>query len=175
VLLAVGCNFTPGSSPQVPDAPSADTRGLDANAAVLDAGGADAAVKTWVVIDTLSIVTYAPQLTPQSTMSAVTLAVGTTYKLRASGMFPCTTTSVPGDAEYWDFTAQNNFTSGIDFGISVDDTTPDGTKLDWGPYSSTHVYETPYEGTGKRIVAVLFDSQYNNNTGSLKLEVLELK
>jgi hypothetical protein len=175
LVVATGCSFTHGTTPPQTDATMRFDAAAapDTSSAIADAV-TDAALQ-WTVIDTLGVETYAPGLTPTPTTSNVVLLDGRTYRLRASGMFPCTTGGTPADAEYWDFTAKNDTTSGIDFGISINDVTPDGNKTHWGPYSASHVYEVTFAGTGAPITATLFDSQYDNNQGTLKLEILELR
>ena len=48
-----------------------------------------------------------------------------------------------------------------------------GTKWPrWGNATTNHVYTVSYTGHGAPLKAVLFDSQYDNNMGSLELQIL---
>jgi len=99
-------------------------------------------------------------------------AAGVTYRLRVSGTFSCTFGGAPADAEYWSATP-TDFADAIDFGLSIDDVTVDGVKTPrWGAYSAQSTYEASYVGTGQPLRAILYDSQYDNNTGNLTLEIL---
>ncbi len=163
VAILSACSFSRGAPPaaSAPDAESPDGH----TPVAADA----AATASWHVIETMTIDTT----TTVPASSQTTLASGMTYHLRASGTFGCTYANTPADAEYWDVSPPNDLASPVDFGLGIDDVTIDGTKTPhWGPYTSTHVYEVPYTGRGMPLRAVLYDSQYDNNTGTLTLEIL---
>jgi len=140
----------------------------------LDASAPDAP-QVWTVMETLEIPTFAASGSPPVVRSQSALAAGREYHLRVSGTFSCTFGGTGGDAEYWDFVALNDLASAIDFGVAIDDATIDGTKTRWGGFAASHVYEVTYVGTGATLGALLHDSQYDNNTGTLTLEILELR
>jgi len=114
--------------------------------------------------------------------STSALALGVTYKLKASGTFHL---GGPGDglgdAEYGDFS--NPPTSlidgcmdgtGIDLAIGINDGTIDSETLpDWGPYDPSHVYIVSFVGTGFPISVNYHDCFYADNSGSLTVEVFE--
>ena len=124
------------------------------------------------VIDTLIV----PGIGTQ-TPSAVTLTVGRTYRLRASGTFYIAGGTDPySDAEYWDFAAgEKDLCDDLvtDAGLSIDDNVVDGAKNPkWGPYRPDHIYEIDFVGKGAPITAMIHDVGPGNNTGSLTLEII---
>ncbi len=110
--------------------------------------------------------------------STTTLEAGVTYRMRASGTFTINIAmGLIGDAEYWDFsdppTSINDMTGTVDVGMAIDDPTWDLSRTPrWGPYSSSHVYEIEFPGTGDTIDVSYQDGNPNNNAGSLTLEIL---
>jgi hypothetical protein len=138
-------------------------------------GPSDAAIDaplTWVAIEMLTIPSDAMIIT-----SATTLAAGTMYRLRASGtLVVATGIGLGGDAEYIDFSTPMDGVPGIDQGLAIEDIVVDGTKQPkWGPYTASHVYEVPWQGTGTKIRAQYHDGNYTNNAGSLMLTILALQ
>ena len=47
-----------------------------------------------------------------------------------------------------------------------------GTKLAWGAFSPTHVYEVTFAGTGAAIAVGYQDCNFGDNSGSLALEII---
>jgi hypothetical protein len=177
LAAASGCGFTPGSlAGQTGD----DGMQTD-DAAVADAGlgVVDAAIDavppqpTWVVIESITVPVNGNQV-----LSAVTLANGVAYRLRAEGEFVIQSPAgTPGDAEWWDY---NNViqdgVAGVDVGLAVNDTVVDTNRTPkWGAYQSSHIYEVDWTGNGQKLVAMLHDGNFANNTGSLTLKVLALQ
>jgi hypothetical protein len=173
-VIVSGCSFAiepqpPGIGGEVqPDAP-----------ATMPDAAIDAppdAPPVWTIIETLTIETYDSGLTPAIAQSAQPLPAGAAYRVRLSGEFRATTGGAWGDAEYYELTGTaTDFATGVDIGVGIDDVTVDGTKTRWGAYTPTHTYEIDYTGTGARLQAVLYDSQYNNNYGTLRLDILALQ
>jgi hypothetical protein len=132
---------------------------------------------SWVVIETLTLPS-----TPATVVASTTvLAAGVGYRLRASGTYETkprqgNQPAISVDAEYRDFS--NPTDSGIvDFGIAVDDLPVDGNMNPvWGVYRASHTYEVDWMGNGMVIHAGIVDgasfSDYDNNTGSLTLQIL---
>ena len=162
------------------DAAGTDAGRLDArpiDAALPDAGSDvgqadDARTPVWTVVETLSISTT--ELGP--TLSTTSLSVGVTYRLRASGTAWVQTGAFEVDAEYYDFSQPTNATTGVDQGIAIDDGNIAMDMVpDWGPYNPSHVYEVEWLGEGRPIRIYFVDGFYPNNSGSLTLEILELR
>jgi hypothetical protein len=125
------------------------------------------------VIDSITVPVNGNQV-----LSAVTLANGVAYRLRAEGEFVIQSPAgTPGDAEWWDY---NNViqdgVAGVDVGLAVNDTVVDTNRTPkWGAYQSSHIYEVDWTGNGQKLVAMLHDGNFANNTGSLTLKVLALQ
>jgi hypothetical protein len=114
-------------------------------------------------------------------MSASTLAAGVSYKVRASGTFAVGGPGDgQGDAEYANFSnppgslqdACGAGSAGEDLGIGINDTVNDSKKFPgWGVYSATHQYTIDARGTGARIQLNYHDCVYQDNNGSLTVEI----
>ena len=129
------------------------------------------ATPMWTVVETFSIDT-ASATGRQSTM---VLANGVTYRLRVSGT-ATVIDGIAGDGEYYDFGSPKDLACCEDVGIGIDDPTVDTNTIpNWGPYNAQHVYEIDFAGKGATIRAVYQDTVYGNNSGSLQLEILELR
>jgi len=189
VLVAfalAGCGFTAkpgaggGTADGAPDAPSttADAPMIDAAVdAPVDAPMIDAppdAPPVWTTVETLMVPCGGTVLT-----STFVLQLNTMYRLRATG--ECTVNQGNGsraDAEYFGYNVGQTYDTynGVDSGIAVDDTTPGSTKNPrWGTFSAQHSYEVMWPGTGAAIQARYHDSAYNNNSGSLTLQIQALQ
>ena len=146
------------------DAPSSDGVVVDA------APDATEIQKSWVAVEMLTVPVNGTTVT-----STTVLAIGGTYRLRASGTFVIQSPAgTPGDAEWWDY---NNVIQdgvvGVDVGLAVNDLTNDETRTPkWGAYRTDHIYEIDFPATGATIVAMLHDGNHANNTGSLTLTIL---
>lgn len=177
LVLAVlpACGFAPTPA----TGGNGNPPGLDAEIdavrpVVVDARPIDAppdAPKTWQVLETLTV----PCSGTSVTSTTVLTSTGQ-YHLRASTeCIANTINSSASDAEYFGYNV-NQFSdsaSGVDNGISIDSTTPGDTRTPrWGNYTNTHVYEVPWTGGNATITANYWDSNYGNNSGSLKLEIL---
>jgi hypothetical protein len=109
-----------------------------------------------------------------SVTSATTLQSGVTYKIRASGTF---TIGGPGfgDAEYAFDASNSSVTSvgdSVDLGIGINDTINDNPKAPfWGNFTSTHEYTIDFLGAGSTIALNYHDSFYDDNEGSLTVEI----
>jgi len=185
LVVVAGCGFTPGALPaamgddstddaSVIDGESGDTQQVTTDAAVdgmVDAPGVP--LPTWVVIDTITVPVIGTMV-----MSVVTLTNGVSYKLRAEGTFVIQSPlGTPADAEWWDYnnTMQDGVV-GVDVGLAVNDFTVDTVRTPkWGAYQASHVYEVDWVGNGQKLVAMLHDGNFANNTGSLTLKVLALQ
>lgn len=164
-MLLVGCGFEHGRLDQLGDD---------------DASPIDAQVDsppdvplTWKVIETLTV--DSAKSTPVT--SQTVLSAGVVYHLRASGLLATTIDGLPGDADYWDFNPPRDNGCCEDIGIGIDDLVVNDldTKPDWGPYTPTHIYEVEWTGKGAAIKALFQDTLYTNNSGSLTVEILELR
>jgi hypothetical protein len=130
----------------------------------------DAPPPMWVVISTLTV-----PCNGQVVTSPVVLATGIGYRLRASG--ECTTNPTNGsrgDAEFFGYNVGTTYDSydGVDNGIAINDTSPGTNKFPtWGTYTSGHVYQVDWTGTGTTTTAMFHDSNPGNNTGSLTLTI----
>ncbi len=127
---------------------------------------------SWVTIETLDVpVNFGAQVT-----SLTTLQAGTEYHLRVSGTFVVQNDVVPpteSDGEWWGFDAPMDGVPGVDIGMGIDDATIDATRTPaWGPYAPNHVYEVSWIGSGAPISANIHDGRYDNDSGSLTLEIL---
>jgi hypothetical protein len=113
--------------------------------------------------------------------STTVLKTGILYKIRASG-----TSNVGGlgdglgDAEYANFSnppssLQDNCggtPDGVDLGIGIDDSNNDNNKFPlWGNYEPNHVYTIDFAGQGSSISLNYHDCAYNDNSGSLTVEI----
>ena len=186
-FMLAGCGFTAkpgaggGASDGTPDAPSTVP---DAPATIADAAidaPVDAMIDAppdappvWTTVDTLMV-----GCGGTTVASTFVLQTGTMYRLRALG--ECTVNQGNGsraDAEYFGYNVGPSYDAynGVDSGIAVDDTTPGATKNPrWGAYSAQHTYETMWPGAGAVIQARYHDSAYNNNSGSLTLQIQALQ
>lgn len=140
----------------------------DAQSVVTDAAP-DAPPLAWVAVESITVPVNGTQV-----MSAMTMQSGVAYRLRASGTFVIQSESgTQGDAEWWNFASLQDGVSGVDVGLAVNDTAVNTTRTPkWGAYQSSHVYEVDWTGNGARLVAMLHDGNYGNNTGSLTLTIL---
>lgn len=175
-IALAGCGFTAGkpmSGDKVDAAVSADASGEPATDAPPMIDAAPDAPPAWTVVDTLMV----PCSTAGATSTFVLMA-GVMYKLRASG--ECVTNTANGsrgDAEYFGYNIGTSYDvfQDIDDGLAINDSTPGPTKNPrWGTESTTHDYEQMWTGAGAVIVATYHDTNYSNNSGSLKLQILAL-
>ena len=157
----------------------------DAEATTLDAGPEatidfDAAppepeaTLAFQVIETLTVPSDATAVISTSVLTSTD-----TYRLRLSGTFVIGNGGQRGDAEYRDFSdtpaSLKNTGNGADQGVGIDDDTIDMNKTpNWGPYQSSHIYEIDFVGKDATISANVHDSDPNNNSGTLTLEILQL-
>ena len=165
--MLVGCSYAAGVPAGPPVAMPDASQVVPADVAT----GPDAPW-TWSVIETMTI--DSTSTTPQ--LSQMTLAAGVEYRLSVSGTFTCTYGGALGDAEYWwDATNQDwaDTSGSVDFGLALDDAAPSNAKTPhWGPLVTAHAYEITYVGKGTPLQALINDIQYDNNSGSLQLQIL---
>ena len=146
---------------------------VDPTAAAADAApdAAPDAPPVWTVIEMFAVNTASST----GRTSATVLANGVTYRLRVSGT-ATVIDGITGDGEYYDFANPKDLACCEDVGIGIDDPTVDtNTTPNWGPYNPQHVYTIDFVGKGATIRAVYQDTVYGNNSGSLMLEILELR
>lgn len=134
---------------------------------------------TWTVIETLTVPVDPVMGISAKTTSTTVLQAGVVYHLRASGTWIIQSDAIPptqADAEWWSFSAPVEGVAGTDVGLGIDDAAAlDPKQPKWGPYTDTHVYEVEWVGAGKTIDANIHDQRYDNDSGFLTLEILELR
>lgn len=152
--------------------PAGTPGGTGAGGGSTGGGGTGGTSPTWQLVDTLVVPTDGSDVT-----SGYVLQNGVTYRLRASGTFDCTGNGTVCDAEYVYRPPEDDMAGTVDFGIGINDPIVDGTTPpDWGAYTSTHIYEVSWDGTGAVITAKLHDPNYGNNSGGpLTVEILALQ
>lgn len=170
LVVIAGCSFGHGTPIETAADASMTTASDAADAMDRDP---DAMPKSWVKIETMQLATCCTQ-EQTAALSTMPLAASGSYLLRVSGTFTCTFTGEPADAEFWG-NPPMDFASGIDFGVGIDDLVVDSAKPHWTATTNDHVYEQPYTGAGRPLQVILYDSQYDNNTGNLTLEIFGLK
>lgn len=106
------------------------------------------------------------------TDSSIALDLGTTYTVTISGTFSLgrNETRHIADAEFFnlgtDPIAPLDATSSLEFGVGID-----GADVDFGPFNAANIYSTTVVGDGGSINVFLQDSNYDDNTGSLRVEI----
>ena len=108
-------------------------------------------------------------------VSKTILQDGKEYQLRSSGTFFI---GGPGDGladtDYFDFSnppgsVMDGDATGKDrIGLSID-----GSILDWGPFTPTHIYTATFVGKKAPIEILYLDTVYFDNIGSLTLELID--
>jgi hypothetical protein len=160
------------------------------------ANGAVLAALTFVICTSASATTPPPGYVLQETItvpldgsnvtSTTSLVSGKTYLLRASGTANISTPT-PGncgltDAEFARFEPDNtcslpgtpaDSTGGYDLGIGINSPIASNTKgVTWGTtFNTTHQYTVPFTGTGAPISLNFHDNVYNDNSGTLTVEI----
>jgi hypothetical protein len=125
---------------------------------------------SFVVIETLTV-----PVDGSSVSSTTILASSDTYRLNASGAITVGGVGdMRGDAEYHDFSnpTDTNNLNGQDYGISIDHPVIGQKVTRWGPYVTSHIYETDFTGRDQTLSANLHDGDYANNIGTLTLKIL---
>lgn len=133
----------------------------------------DAPPPMWTIVDTLTV-----SCLQQATTSTYVLLAGVTYRLRSTGTCVSNISNgSQGDAEYtFNPSVINDSSGGVDTGIAIDDATTGPTKNPrWGAFTTTHIYEVPWVGSGTTIVARVHADNYSNNAGTLTLRILNLQ
>jgi len=104
------------------------------------------------------------------------LLAGQAYELIASGTFTYNPAHNWADAEYY-------LKNGVIVKGDVEGSTPNVLDLsingplvntDWGSYQSSHIYTMSWTGTGDPLSFAIYDSNYLDNVGSLKLEIWKI-
>lgn len=157
------------------------------------ANGAVLAALTFVICTSASATTPPPGYVLQETItvpldgsnvtSTTSLVSGKTYLLRASGTAniatsPCALT----DAEFARFEPDNtcslpgtpqNSVGVYDVGIGINSPIASNTKgITWGAtFNTTHQYTAPFTGTGAPISLNFHDVLYDDNSGTLTVEI----
>ncbi len=118
-----------------------------------------------------------------SVKSSVTTSAVTTYLLQSDGQAPCGSGGTGnGDADYMDYAADGTGKVDIgdantDYGTGVDEpfvgnansNTP--RKRWWGQWRKDHIYYMLFAGTGNPIQFDYYDSNYGDNSTTVKLTV----
>lgn len=176
-LFATGCTFSVnldmGNSGGPIDArdgePVADGPRVDATPTLPIDAPPDGPL-AWTEIES-----FAVPCTGATITSTSTLAVNTTYRLRASGSCVTNTfTTSRADAEFvgYNITTPLDSVGGNDIGLAINDTTLGMTKApDWGAYQSSHDYTATWMGLGARITAMFQEPDYLDNAGQLTLAI----
>jgi hypothetical protein len=177
-LLLAGCSFEPGgnsSSNPGSDAAGggnpADARPVpDGAPAAFDAAPPADAPPPPELLETLTV-----QATGEVETSNTLLELGASYILIAAGTVAVRDDGYSGDADYWwsdEFGFGGDTTGEVDLGLAINDIVVDSSRSpDWGDYSSGHSYQVTMEGTGAVLTAQYHDPNFENNSGSLTLEI----
>lgn len=128
-------------------------------------------IPDWHTIETVTL----DSQSSSETYSTSTLEDGRTYQLKASGTWANGNTRIV-DARYY---SDDTWTSYGDEPYSGADPKQiemvvDGSHIDWGSYNSDHVYYHTYTGDGTTVsflIWELYTSWYNDNSGSLTVEI----
>lgn len=142
--------------------------GFDAPRPGVDATGDDG---MWSVSETLTVPASGSVVT-----SKLVTEAGVDYRLRASGTY-FYKLQRQADAEYYfEPSPPVDVEVDVDVGLAVNDQIVDADRTPrWGPYNPKHIYEVPWMGDGRPIVAMLHDGPYLDNVGTLTLQILEHK
>ena len=116
-----------------------------------------------------------------SVSSTMILKSGVLYRIKASGTFYVGGWGDQmGDAEYADLSNPPSSINdncggtpdGVDLGIGINDSINDNEKFpSWGNFEPSHVYTIDFAGQGSSISLNYHDCAYNDNFGSLAVEV----
>lgn len=109
--------------------------------------------------------------------SSMALESGQLYEIKVSGTYTYDVEADWADAEYFlqlgviikGDTEYPSFPNILD--LSINGIT---TNQDWGAYQSTHVYTKEWTGTGEPLNFAIYDSFYDDNTGSLTVEIWKI-
>lgn len=107
------------------------------------------------------------------------LESGKSYELRASGTFDYSSDVYDeADAEW--FEKAGGWIKG-ETGIYSDKTNVidvsvngDPVNDDWGSYNPEHTYTLPYTGTGDTLHLFIYDTNYTDNAGSIRVDIYEV-
>jgi len=130
------------------------------------------AAPTWVLIDTLTV----PSVN-STVNSAVTLVAGGSYLLEALGTYDAGAT-ITADAEYssgpTSFVWQDSVEGYVSYGEGLLELRVNGSFVEWGPYSSDHVYQLAFTGAGSTVAFDIYDlNGGSNNVGELTVNIYQ--
>jgi len=158
-------------APATPGIDAAPPVFIDAPQPIDAAPMIDAPPPMWVAISTVQVPCIGSVVNVP-----IVMTTGRVYRLRATG--ECTTNpsnGSRGDAEFFGYNTGTTYDAydSVDNGIAINDTTPGTSKNPtWGSYTSSHIYQVDWIGTGTATTAMFHDSNPSNNTGSLTLTIL---
>jgi hypothetical protein len=107
----------------------------------------------------------------------VKLRNGVDYQVQASGTLSINTSNGRmADADFGqelpDFSWHDVNKDGFNWGIGLGDGAAGAiANVVWGPFALDHVYTITRTGAGRKLAARFLDDQYNDNSGSLQLQV----
>ncbi len=163
------------------------SRALDASEIqdIYNAGSAGKCKVAPVTCPEGSIQEYVETVTVPSDGSTVTSGVlddGVTYFFEASGTYAYW----PGASPYGIADAEYSYRPASSYGpgwVLGDDAFPptypaysldinvNGSNVFWGNYNPAHVYTMPFIGTGSTVGFSIYDSNYDDNSGSLTVDI----
>jgi hypothetical protein len=135
-----------------------------------------------------SYTVYVPSENPNPTTTTFILESGKSYQIESSGYFICNDLhNLPADAEWWnnwgiweEYYSLNPEEPSYYLDLLVNETGYDwlGTTngIDWTPhtYSPSHTYRINITGNGELATFRIYDSNYQDNSNSLQVEISEI-
>jgi hypothetical protein len=122
----------------------------------------------WVLVDTLTV----PAQNIPVITSTETLLDGWLYRFEVSGTYSAGG-SYEADAEYTTLDGWASHSDGALGDPDLLDLKVDGSFVNWGSYSSSHVYKMDHIGTGSTVSFQIYDIDGGtNNTGELTVKIL---
>ena len=122
-------------------------------------------------LETVMVILKPKTLTETSMLKPAAASV---YLLRAFGESQVGGAGNNGDADFDDYksgTSANEGEGGKDFGICIDEPCSIKRMRKWGPFRKDHNYYMLYAGNGMAINFAYCDTGYNDNAGSLPVEI----
>jgi hypothetical protein len=175
--LLVACSFEPrGGASSEPGSDGSSIASIDATGSGDDGGNApfDAAPDDGPRPELPEILTIPG--TGEVVTSQHVLATGVSYRLVASGTVSVADETWYGDAEYyWHEDSPGllfGSAEGVEVGLAINDAEVNSDRSpNWGGFEGDHTYELVITGDGSAIIAQYHDPNYDNNSGSMTLEI----